>query len=114
LSGQIRLIRNSSGQLEVHCIRKRIVTKRVTNPCCAIALDKGYTEAFYTDSGVKIAEGLGQMMTEKTKRITRTNRNRYRLRSYATNNPDKALMENILLVVALTKPLKFGIYLLEH
>jgi IS605 OrfB family transposase len=90
LTGQIRLIRNESGQLEVHCIRKRTVKKRVTNPCYAIALDKGYTEAFFTNNGDKIADGLGQMMTKKTQRITRTNRNRYRLRAYAANNPDKA------------------------
>ncbi|MCY7335441.1 MAG: transposase [Chamaesiphon sp.] len=104
VSGQIRLIRNEYGQLEVHCIRKRTVTKRVANPSESIGLDKGYTEAFFTSNGDEIGAGLGQMMTEKTKRITRTNRNRYRLRSYAAkrafggklppktsrNNPDKA------------------------
>jgi len=90
VSGQIRLIRNKDGQLEVHCIRKRSVPERVVNPSESIGLDKGYTEAFFTSNGDEIAAGLGQMMTEKTKRITRTNRNRYRLRSYAVNYPQKA------------------------
>ncbi|MEQ9551386.1 MAG: hypothetical protein RIM23_17470, partial [Coleofasciculus sp. G3-WIS-01] len=44
-----------------------------------IGIDKGYTEAFYTSNGDSIADGVGHLMTEKTKRITRTNRNRYRL-----------------------------------
>ena len=95
ISGQIRLIRNQFGQLEVHCTRKRILVLPSAKPEKQIGIDKGYTEAFYTSNGDKIADGLGQLMTAKTRRITRTNRNRYRLRSYAANNPEKA--ENILL-----------------
>ena len=37
-----------------------------------------------------IAEGLGRLMTARTQRITKTNRNRYGLRCYAANNPEKA------------------------
>ncbi len=106
ISGQIRLICNGSGGLEVHCLRKVPVVIPTQNPTDLlgsfpwsgnptgktpqIGIDKGYTEAFYTSDGVEIAAGLGKLMTAKTLRITRTNRNRYRLRSYALNYPEKA------------------------
>ncbi|WP_226585901.1 zinc ribbon domain-containing protein [Microseira wollei] len=95
ISGQIRLIRNQFGQLEVHCTRKRTLVLPSSKPDKQIGIDQGYTEAFYTSDGDKIADGLGQLMTAKTHRITRSNRNRYRLRSYAANHPEKA--ENIRL-----------------
>ena len=104
LTGQIRVIRNELGLLEVHTIRselfggsfprKRRARVSLVTPTEApfwqIGIDKGYTEAFYTNEGVEIAAGLGKLMTAKTNRITRTNRNRYRLRSYALNHPEKA------------------------
>jgi IS605 OrfB family transposase len=90
VSGQIRLIGNEEGRLEVHCIRRHISNRTTRTPETQIGIDKGYTEAFYTSDGNEIASGLGRLMTEKTKRITRTNRNRYRLRSHAANNPEKA------------------------
>lgn len=93
ISGQIRLICNSSAQLEVHCTRSRaLVTKG--SPTSRLGIDKGYTEAFYTTNSDVIANGLGTLMTEKTKRITRTNRNRYRLRKHTLNNP--TITETIL------------------
>lgn len=92
LSGQIRLIRNEVGQLEVHCIRKKTVIKRVNNPSESLGVDKGYTEAFFTSNGDEIAASLGKLMTEKTNRITHTNRNRYRLHSHAANHPEQAAM----------------------
>lgn len=90
ISGQIRLIRNSEGDLEVHCTRKRTLILPDGKATEQIGIDKGYTEAFYTSNGDAIAAGLGWLMTEKTERIARTNRNRYRLRSHAPNNPEKA------------------------
>ena len=90
ISGQIRLIRNDDGGLEVHCLRKIPVVIQHLQPTYQVGIDKGYTEAFYTSDGVEIAAGLGKLMTAKTNRITRTNRNRYRLRSYAVNHPKKA------------------------
>lgn len=90
LSGQIRLIRNEEGVLEIHCIRHRALMLPAGKPTEQIGIDKGYTEAFYTSNGDEIAAGLGRLMTAKTKRITRTNRNRYRLRFHAKNNPEKA------------------------
>ncbi|MBR8830605.1 MAG: hypothetical protein N5P05_003864 [Chroococcopsis gigantea SAG 12.99] len=95
IKGQIRLIKNERGLLEVHFNRKRSLTVPVISKYVAkIGLDKGYTEAFYTSEGDVIALGLGKLMTKKTERIARTNRNRYRLRSYAQNvqrhDPKKA------------------------
>ena len=89
ISGQIRLILNEEGGLEVHCLRKVPVVIPTQNPTHQVGIDKGYTEAFYTSDGVEIAAGLGKLMTAKTLRITRTNRNRYRLRSYALKHPEK-------------------------
>jgi IS605 OrfB family transposase len=90
VSGQIRLIRDEEGQLEIHCIRRRALILPPGKETKQIGIDKGYTEAFYTSAGDEIAPGLGRLMTAKTKRITRTNRNRYRLRSHTVNNPEKA------------------------
>jgi IS605 OrfB family transposase len=91
ISGQIRLICNlMEGGLEVHCLRKVPVVIPTQNPTHKLGIDKGYTEAFYTSDGVEIAAGLGKLMTAKTLRIARTNRNRYRLRSYSYNHPEKA------------------------
>jgi IS605 OrfB family transposase len=91
ISGQIRLICNEEGELEVHCLRKLSVVIPTQNPTQKVGIDKGYTEGFYTSDGVEIAAGLGKLMTAKTLRINRTNRNRYRLRSYALqSHPEKA------------------------
>lgn len=93
LTGQIRLLKNEAGQLEVHTIRKRTLVLPSGKPSTSIGIDKGYTEAFYTSDGVKIADGLGAMLSAKTNRITRTNRNRYRLRAHAAAlNPKKSAL----------------------
>lgn len=84
LKGQIRVIRNS-GQLEVHCIRKRALVLPSGKPTQKLGLDKGYSEGFYTSDGQTIAAGLGLLMTKKTERIARTNRNQYRLRAFGEN-----------------------------
>lgn len=98
LSGQIRLICNEDGQLSIHCTQKRTLILPPLQVDQEIGIDKGYTEAFYTSNGDSIAGGLGHLMTEKTKCITRTNRNRYRLRSHAKKNPEKsaAILKNNL------------------
>jgi IS605 OrfB family transposase len=82
-SGQIRVIKNEQGELEIHCTRKRKVVQVKATPTAVLGVDKGYTEAFFTSNGEEIGKGLGKLMTAKTNRITRTNRNRYRIRSHA-------------------------------
>lgn len=90
VSGQIRVIRNEQGNLEVHCTRSRTIAKVCVTPLKAIGVDKGYTEAFFTSDGDEIGKGLGKLMTQKTNRITKTNRNRYRIRAHvATVSPEK-------------------------
>lgn len=94
IKGQIRVIRNIDGQLEVHCVHQRRLILPEGKITKSIGLDKGYTEGFYTSDGQAIASGLGKLMTEKTERITKTNRNRYRIRAFgnsiAKHDPAKA------------------------
>lgn len=84
IKGQIRLIRNEQGALEVHWTRTRtiILTTQSKLPVL-IGLDKGYTEGFYTSDGIQVAPGLGKLMSDKTNRITAKNRNRYRIRAFS-------------------------------
>jgi IS605 OrfB family transposase len=102
ISGQIRLIRNDLGLLEIHFCRKQIQVIANLSSLPLLGIDKGYTEAFYTSNGDRIADDIGRKMTEKTQRITSTNRNRYRfwslVRSKATLEPkEKArILENNL------------------
>ena len=96
IKGQIRVISNESGNLEVHFTRKKVIKAKETKPSKSIGIDKGYTEGFYTSEGVTIASGLGKLMTAKTERIAQANRNRYRLRNHAFNHADKTKSQNIL------------------
>lgn len=90
------------GQLEVHCTRTRVLTLPQGKPKTKLGIDKGYTEGFYTSDNQAIALCLGQLMSEKTERIAKTNRNRYRIRCFGENikkhDPKKAarILENNL------------------
>ncbi|WP_243146651.1 hypothetical protein [Scytonema sp. UIC 10036] len=94
IKGQIRVIRNELGSFEVHCTRSRSLILPSGKPTQKLGIDKGYTEGFYTSGGKAIAPGLGKLMTHKTERITKTNRNRYRIRAFgesiAPHDPQKA------------------------
>ncbi|MBW4499567.1 MAG: hypothetical protein KME57_08350 [Scytonema hyalinum WJT4-NPBG1] len=102
IKGQIRLIRNEQGTLEVHCTCVKTLVLPQGKPNRKLGIDKGYTEAFYTSDNTKIADGVGAMMSAKTKRIANTNRNRYRIRAFAesaqAHDPQKAarILENNL------------------
>ncbi len=96
IKGQIRVICNESGNLEVHCIRRKVIKTNDIKPTKSVGIDKGYTEGFYTSEGNSIASGLGKLMSAKTERITKTNRNRYRLRHHGLNHPDKTKSQNIV------------------
>ncbi|MEC4813428.1 MAG: zinc ribbon domain-containing protein [Scytonema sp. PMC 1069.18] len=90
IKGQIRLIRNEYGILEIHCTRTKTLMIPQDKPSKKLGIDKGYTEGYFTSEGTKIADGLGNLLTSKTNRITRTNRNRYRLFAHAQANPAKS------------------------
>ncbi|KYC37780.1 hypothetical protein WA1_04495 [Scytonema hofmannii PCC 7110] len=94
IKGQIRVILNELGSLEVHCTRSLWLILPSGKPTQKLGIDKGYTEGFYTSEGKTIAPGLGKLMTEKTERIAKTNRNRYRIRAFgesiAPQDPQKA------------------------
>lgn len=99
ISGQIRVIKNEQDALEIHCTRKRQIVQIKGTPTQSLGVDKGYTEAFFTSNGEEIGKGLGKLMTAKTNRITRTNRNRYRIRSHAatlTAKKQATILENNL------------------
>jgi hypothetical protein len=95
VSGQIRLIRNQQGGLEIHCVRQRLLTVPTEKIAKEIGVAQGYTEGFYTSYGDEIAAGLGKLMTAKSKRIVSTDRNRYRLRSYIKDLDDPIKVKNI-------------------
>ena len=102
IKGQIRVIRTGLGLLEIHCLRQRTLVLPQGQPTQKLGIDKGYTEGFYTSEKQVIAPGLGELMTKKTERITKTNRNRYRIRAFAQNiaphDPSRAarILENNL------------------
>jgi IS605 OrfB family transposase len=52
-------------------------------------MDKGYTEGFYLSDGRIVAQGLGDLLTKKSDRIAKVNKNRSRLAHHAKNHKDK-------------------------
>ncbi|MBR8832477.1 MAG: transposase [Stigonema ocellatum SAG 48.90 = DSM 106950] len=90
IQGQIRLRSNEHGLLEIHCTRTKTLILPPGKSPKKLGIDKGYTEGYYTSEGTKIADGLGKLLTAKTNRISKTNRNRYRLFAHARNNPAKS------------------------
>jgi hypothetical protein len=95
VSGQIRLIRNQQGGLEIHCVRQRLLTVPTEKIAKEIGVAQGYTEGFYTSYGDEMAAGLGKLMTAKSKRIVSTDRNRYRLRAYIKDFDEPIKVKNI-------------------
>ena len=85
IDGQIRLLRNDAGELEVHSL----VTLYNYDYCQLInrvelrAVDRGYTEVFYTDDNQPLGQGFGKQLTKKTDRITTIGRNKNKLWSLA-------------------------------
>jgi len=95
VSGQIRLIRNQQGGLEIDCVRQRLLTVPTEKITKEIGVAQGYTEGFYTSYCDEVAARLGKLMTAKSKRIVSTDRNRYRLRSYIKDLDDPIKVKNI-------------------
>ncbi|GAA6614463.1 transposase [Scytonema sp. NUACC26] len=81
ITGQIRVIHNRDlERFEIHFLvnfgELSIDPKAVKTE---IGIDKGYTEAFYDSRGQVHGEGLGELLTQKSNRITKKNRNRGKL-----------------------------------
>lgn len=103
-TGLIRVIYNSElDRFEIHfVVNFGIYTKSPDSERTPIGIDKGYTEAFI-DSNEKVhGEGLGELLTKKSNRITNKNRKRGKLfalfRKYEKHAPAKAarILENNL------------------
>ncbi|MEC4818364.1 MAG: transposase [Scytonema sp. PMC 1069.18] len=103
-TGQIRLIYNYElDRFEVHfLVDFGQYIKSPDSELTPIGIDKGYTEAFI-DSNEKVhGDGLGELLTKKSNRITKKNRKRGQLfaifRKYEKHDPVKAarILENNL------------------
>ena len=91
--GQIRVIEKDS-RLEVHTAFEKKISTSV-EPQQELGIDKGYTEGFYLSDGRVVADGLGKLLTQKTERINKINKNRSRLYHYALNHPERKKRDNI-------------------
>ncbi|MBD2775385.1 transposase [Iningainema tapete] len=103
-SGQIRVIYNYElERFEVHfLVDFGNYTKSSDSELTPIGIDKGYTEAFI-DSNEKVhGDGLGELLTKKSNRITKKNRKRGKIfaifRKNEKHDPVKAarILENNL------------------
>jgi predicted small secreted protein len=103
-TGQIRLIYNYKlDRFEVHfLVDFGQYIKSPDSELTPIGIDKGYTEVFI-DSNEKVhGDGLGELLTTKSNRITKKNRKRGKLfaifRKYEKHDPVKAarILENNL------------------
>ncbi|MEC4816383.1 MAG: transposase [Scytonema sp. PMC 1069.18] len=100
ISGQIRVIYNQDlDRFEVHFL---VNFGEYTNSSkvvrIEIGVDKGYTEAFVDSRGREHGTGLGKLLTSKTNRITKKNRNRGKLFALFRKNQqhDRAKAARIL------------------
>lgn len=104
INGQIRLIRNDAGILEVHSF----VALYNYDYCQLInreelkAVDRGHTEVFYTEDNQSLGQDFGLQLNKKTDRITNKGRNKNKLWSLAhvryKHEPEKSrrILENNL------------------
>jgi transposase len=104
ISGQIRVIFNKDlERFEIHfLVNHGEYTRESKIERTEVGVDKGYTEAFYDSRGQAHGVGLGQLLTKKSNRITKKNRNRGKLfaifRNLKKHDPAKAarILENNL------------------
>lgn len=85
ITGQIRLIRNDNGDLEIHHLEtlyNRDYCDLLTRQP-ELGLDRGYTEVFYTSNNEVLGDDFGKQLTRKTDRITAYGRNKNKLWSLA-------------------------------
>ena len=81
ITGQIRLIRNAAGTLEIHSfitLYNRDYCKLIDRED-VLAVDRGHTEVFYTDDNQSLGKDFGQQLNKKTDRITNIGRHKNKL-----------------------------------
>lgn len=98
ITGQIRVIRNSAGNLEIHNLETLMNLDyfKLLNRESSIGVDRGYTEVFATNTGMMLGNSFGKQLTRKTDRITLIGQRKNKLWSLANvkfkeKNPLKAL-----------------------
>jgi hypothetical protein len=104
ITGQIRLIRNSDGNLEIHHLETLYNRDycQLINRQSEIGLDRGHTEVFYTSDNQALGKDFGVQLNKKTDRITIRGYNKNKLWAGAhvrhKHNPQKAkqILENNL------------------
>lgn len=104
ITGQIRVIRNNAGKLEIHSFVALYNRDYgfLINRSEMVGVDRGYTEVFFTDTGGSLGVDFGKQLNRKTDRITRKGRQKNKLWSLAhvryKNAPEKArrIIENNL------------------
>ncbi len=81
INGQIRVIYNQNlERFEVHfLVNFGEYLQQPDELRTSIGIDKGYTEAFFDSRGQQHGIGLGKLLTKKSDRITKKNRNRGKL-----------------------------------
>lgn len=85
ITGQIRVMRNDAGNLEIHNLETfhNLDYCQLINRTAEIGVDRGYTEVLATSEGELLGEGFGRQLTRKTDRITRNGRKKNKLWSLA-------------------------------
>ncbi|BAZ16880.1 transposase [Calothrix sp. NIES-4071] len=105
ITGQIRVIRKDSGNLEIHNLETLMNLDyfKLLNRESSIGVDRGYTEVLATSTGMMLGDGFGKQLTRKTDRITSIGQHKNKLWSLALvkfkdKNPLKAkrIIENNL------------------
>lgn len=97
ITGQIRVIRNDAGELEIHHLETLYNRDycKLLNRKESVGVDRGHTEVFWTSDDECLGDDFGKQLNQKTERITRKGCNKNKLwalayRRYAQTNPELA------------------------
>ena len=74
-SGNLRIVLRENNTLEIHRAKK-IKTKEKEEKEYKLAIDKGYTSLFATNSNKEYGEKLGDILTKETERLNNVNKKR--------------------------------------
>lgn len=85
ITGQIRVIRNDAGNLEIHNLETLYNRDycALINRLPELGVDRGYTEVLATSEGEMLGDGFGKQLSRKTDRITRIGQRKNKLWSLA-------------------------------